>query len=85
MYYSNNAFYYLYQTDTIDNPEQRILQNVDQWCWGTVSFSLKMVQRIISMIAWSIVLYSIASHLVLIVFCVSMVIVFGTIMLLLEK
>ncbi|MEI6534207.1 MAG: ABC transporter ATP-binding protein/permease [Verrucomicrobiaceae bacterium] len=61
-YFNNRAYYRLRSSETIDNPDQRIGEDVRNFTTTTLSFFLILLNAIITVIAFSGVLWSI-SHL----------------------
>lgn len=85
MYFEDNAFYHVLRYKKLDNPGQRICNDMDNWTYGAISFSLRIIQQIMAMFAWTFVLLHVASHLVPVVFGGSVIVVLGSVLIFLSK
>ncbi len=76
-YFTNRAFYELTSNDSIDNPDQRIANDIASFTQMSLTFLLEVVSAILTLAAFSGVLWSISKLLVgiLVVYAV-----FGTVM-----
>ncbi|KAK9809945.1 hypothetical protein WJX72_002230 [[Myrmecia] bisecta] len=75
-YFSNRAFFKLHQQlDTVDNPDQRICDDVPAFTDSSVMLCLGMMRKLFNCIAFAGVLYTVAPKLVLFLMAYS---VFGT-------
>lgn len=64
-YFSNRAFYNLSNFNTdIDNPDQRISEDIRSFTQDSLSFFLVIIQSILQVIAFSVVLWEISQKLV---------------------
>ena len=63
-YLSNRAFYDLTANQTIDNPDQRIAEDVNAFTTKSLMFLLEMVSAVLQLIAFSGVLWSISKTLI---------------------
>eukprot|EP00397_Hematodinium_sp_SG-2012_P016233 GEMP01016555.1.p1 GENE.GEMP01016555.1~~GEMP01016555.1.p1 ORF type:complete len:611 (+),score=107.14 GEMP01016555.1:52-1884(+) len=59
-YFSNNAFYHLKSDRKIDNPDQRIGQDVGKFTHGIVDLMTSIADALMSLVAFSGVLFSIS-------------------------
>ncbi|MFO0810133.1 MAG: SbmA/BacA-like family transporter [Gemmataceae bacterium] len=64
-YLANDAYYRLLSNEEIDNPDQRIAQDVNTFTSTTVSFLLIVLNNVISLCAFAGVLWSISPWLML--------------------
>ncbi|MFJ1258885.1 ABC transporter ATP-binding protein/permease [Cupriavidus sp. CuC1] len=64
-YFSNHAFYKLNASDTIDNPDQRISEDINTFANQSLYFLLLSLGALLQLIAFSGVLWSISRQLVL--------------------
>ncbi len=67
-YFYNRAYYRLRGSDTIDNPDQRISEDVKNFTTSTLSFLLIALNSLLTLIAFIGVLWSISSMLVVVLF-----------------
>ena len=66
-YYTCNSFYHLRQGGPeVDNPDQRICDDVSSFVQSSTNFSLSLVKKVLSSVAFSSVLWSISPPLVVI-------------------
>lgn len=65
-YFHNRAYYRLGSSETIDNPDQRISEDAKNFTTTTLSFVLILINSIIQVVAYSRILWSISSLLVLV-------------------
>jgi vitamin B12/bleomycin/antimicrobial peptide transport system ATP-binding/permease protein len=65
-YFTNRAFYELSTNDSIDNPDQRISEDIRAFTQKSVVFLLEVLSAVLTLIAFSGVLWSISRTLVLI-------------------
>ena len=63
-YFANRAFYELTANDSIDNPDQRIAQDISSFTQKSLTFLLELVSAVLTLIAFSGVLWSISKLLV---------------------
>lgn len=63
-YFSNRAFYRLTADDEIDNPDQRIAQDIDSFTQSSLYFLLIIFEQLLQLIAFSGVLWAISQSLV---------------------
>jgi len=63
-YFSNRAFFELNSNVAIDNPDQRIAEDISTFTQRSLSFSLVIVGAVIQLLAFSGVLWSISQPLV---------------------
>lgn len=75
-YFSNRAFYEVNSNPKIDNPDERISQDINAFSRGALSYSLTILGSIITFISFVGVLWSISTTLVIITIFYSF---FGTI------
>lgn len=75
-YFSNRAFYEVNSNPKIDNPDERISQDINAFTRGALSYSLTILGSIITFISFVGVLWSISTTLVIITIFYSF---FGTI------
>ncbi|NEU72157.1 ABC transporter ATP-binding protein/permease [Hassallia byssoidea VB512170] len=65
-YFSDRAFYELSNfNQEIDNPDQRIAENVASFCQQSIQFFVNIIESIFVVIAFSFILWSISINLVL--------------------
>ena len=64
-YFANRAYYHLRGSDTIDNPDQRIAEDVRNFTATTLSFLLITLNSCVTLLAFTGVLWSISRSLVL--------------------
>ncbi len=64
-YFANRAYYHLRESDTIDNPDQRIAEDVRNFTATTLSFLLITLNSCVTLLAFTGVLWSISRSLVL--------------------
>lgn len=65
-YFSNRAFYNLSNFNTdIDNPDQRISEDIRSFCQDSLLFLLVIIQSFLQVVAFSAVLWSISQQLVI--------------------
>lgn len=64
-YFANHAFYHLLARPEIDNPDQRIADDIAGFTTQSVSFLLLLLGGVFQLVAFSSVLWSISSYLVL--------------------
>ena len=74
-YFANRAYYHLRSSDVIDNPDQRIAEDVKNFTTTTLSFLLITLNSCVTLLAFTGVLWSISKILVLTLVCYA---VFGT-------
>ncbi len=65
-YFANRAYYHLRSSDTIDNPDQRIAEDVKNFTTTTLSFLLITLNSCVTLLAFTGVLWSISRTLVLV-------------------
>lgn len=65
-YFFNRAYYRLRSSDTIDNPDQRIAEDVKNFTTTTLSFMLIFLNSSVTLVAFSGVLWSISGSLFLV-------------------
>ena len=75
-YLKNRAFYEVNSNPKIDNPDERISQDIDAFTTGALSYSLTILDSIITFISFVGILWSISTTLVIITIVYSF---FGTI------
>lgn len=63
-YFANRAYYHLRGSEIIDNPDQRISEDVKNFTTTTLSFLLIMLNSCVTLLAFTGVLWSISSMLV---------------------
>ncbi|HET9958631.1 MAG TPA: ABC transporter ATP-binding protein/permease [Polyangiaceae bacterium] len=63
-YFSNRAFYELTSNDAIDNPDQRIADDINSFTYKSLRFLLEIVSAGLQLVAFSGVLWSISKELV---------------------
>ena len=63
-YFANRAYYHLRESDTIDNPDQRIAEDVKNFTATTLSFLLITLNSSVTLLAFTGVLWSISRTLV---------------------
>ncbi|MGI2902114.1 ABC transporter ATP-binding protein/permease [Tolypothrix sp. VBCCA 56010] len=64
-YFSDRAFYELSNfNQEIDNPDQRIAENVASFCQQSIQFFVNIIESIFVVIAFSLILWSISKNLV---------------------
>jgi vitamin B12/bleomycin/antimicrobial peptide transport system ATP-binding/permease protein len=76
-YFQNRAFYDLTANDSIDNPDQRIADDIHSFTQKSLLFLLEMVSAVLTLLAFSGVLWSISQLLVGILVVYAL---FGTVM-----
>lgn len=64
-YFANRAYYHLRSSDVIDNPDQRIAEDVKNFTTTTLSFLLITLNSCVTLLAFTGVLWSISKLLVL--------------------
>ena len=64
-YFANHAFYHLLARPEIDNPDQRIADDIAAFTSQSLSFFLLLLGGVFQLVAFSSVLWSISSYLVL--------------------
>ena len=74
-YHSNNNYYHISSCDSVDNPGQRLDQDVDNWTWGTTNFLLLVIKQILRLFGWCAVLWTIGARLIVYGFIVAAFIV----------
>ena len=67
-YFSNRGFYHLLTKPEIDNPDQRISDDIYSFTQQTLSFLLVFASGLFQLVAFSRMLWSISSYLVLLLF-----------------
>lgn len=75
-YFSNRAFYEINSNPKIDNPDERISQDINAFTRGALSYLLDIVDSIITFVAFIGILWSISTPLVIVTLVYSL---FGTI------
>jgi putative ATP-binding cassette transporter len=65
-YFANRAYYHPRSSDTIDNPDQRIAEDVKNITTTTLSFLLMTLNSFVTLLAFTGVLWSTSSTLVLV-------------------
>ena len=65
-YFANRAYYHLRSSETIDNPDQRIAEDVKNFTTTTLSFLLITLNSCVTLLAFTGVLWSISRTLVLV-------------------
>jgi putative ATP-binding cassette transporter len=65
-YFANRAYYHLRSSKTIDNPDQRISEDVKNFTTSTLSFLLITLNSCVTLVAFTGVLWSISFTLVLV-------------------
>jgi vitamin B12/bleomycin/antimicrobial peptide transport system ATP-binding/permease protein len=65
-YFANRAYYHLRSSDTIDNPDQRISEDVKNFTTATLSFLLITLNSFVTLVAFTGVLWSISFTLVVV-------------------
>src|SRR5262249_15608766 len=65
-YFSNRSYYELAADDRIDNPDQRMSDDINNFTQRSLQFLLILINGILQLIAFSAVLWSISRMLVLI-------------------
>ncbi|MES1187352.1 MAG: ABC transporter ATP-binding protein/permease [Myxococcales bacterium] len=63
-YFANRAFYDLTANDSIDNPDQRIADDISSFTQKSLTFLLELVSAVLTLVAFSGVLWSISKPLV---------------------
>lgn len=63
-YFANRAFYDLTANDSIDNPDQRIADDISSFTQKSLTFLLELVSAALTLVAFSGVLWSISKPLV---------------------
>ncbi|WP_013334584.1 ABC transporter ATP-binding protein/permease [Gloeothece verrucosa] len=66
-YFSNRNFYTINYNSEIDNPDERISQDIEAFTIATLEYFLKIIESIITLISFLGILYSISFSLVIIV------------------
>ncbi len=64
-YFRHHTFYHLLSKPEIDNPDQRIAEDIDSFTSQSLSFLLLLVSGVFQLVAFSSVLWSISGYLVL--------------------
>jgi putative ATP-binding cassette transporter len=72
-YFFNRAYYRLRDSEVIDNPDQRIAEDVRNFTTGTLSFLLITLNSLVTLVAFLGVLWSISGALVGVLFAYSAV------------
>ncbi len=67
-YFNNRAYYRLRGSDSIDNPDQRISEDVRNFTTGSLSFLLITLNSIVTLVAFIGVLWTISGSLVTVLF-----------------
>lgn len=75
-YFSNRAFYEINSNPKIDNPDERISQDINAFTRGALSYVLDILDSIITFVAFIGILWSISTPLVIVTLVYSL---FGTI------
>ncbi len=75
-YFSNRAFYEINSNPKIDNPDERISQDINAFTRGALSYLLDILDSIITFVAFIGILWSISTPLVIVTLVYSL---FGTI------
>jgi putative ATP-binding cassette transporter len=78
-YFNNRAFYNLTSDDEIDNPDQRIADDIESFTRNSLYFLLVIAEQVLQLIAFAGVLWYISQELVLILFVYAVVGTFVTI------
>jgi putative ATP-binding cassette transporter len=76
-YFNNRAYYRLRGSDSIDNPDQRISEDVRNFCIDSITYVLLALGSVMTLIGFLGVLWSISGELVSVAFIYA---VFGTFM-----
>lgn len=79
-YFNNRAYYRIRGAGVIDNPDQRISEDVKLFTTTTLSLALIIVNSITTLIAFTGVLWSISGQLVLVLFVYAIAGTLGTIL-----
>jgi len=64
-YFKGRAYYALTADESIDNPDQRISQDIDSFTGKSLTFLLEIVGSVMQLVAFSGILWSISKNLVL--------------------
>ncbi|MEC4813762.1 MAG: ABC transporter ATP-binding protein, partial [Scytonema sp. PMC 1069.18] len=65
-YFSDRAFYEMsYSEQEIDNPDQRISEDVASFCQQSIQFLVNIIESIVIVFAFSLILWSISKNLVI--------------------
>lgn len=72
-YFSHRNYYQIDQQGCIDNPDQRISQDVDAFTNTSLSFFLKVIRAVIDLVNFSFILFSIYPQLFIILLTYSVV------------
>jgi putative ATP-binding cassette transporter len=64
-YFNNRAFYKLSSSDEIDNPDQRITEDINTFTQKSLYFLLIIIEQMMQLVAFSGVLWSISHRLVI--------------------
>ena len=67
-YFFNRAYYRLLDSEVVDNPDQRISEDVRNFTTGTLSFLLIILNSLVTLVAFIGVLWSISGTLVTVLF-----------------
>jgi putative ATP-binding cassette transporter len=72
-YFSNRTYYRISQMGTVDNPDQRISEDIRSFTSGALSFVLVILDSIITVMAFAFVLWSVSHLLSIVVVAYSLV------------
>lgn len=85
-YHSNNNYYHITSlNEVVDNPGQRLDQDVDNFCWGITKFMVLIVSQFLRLIGWSGLLYYIGAKLIVYGFILAVFLVMISIILFASK
>ena len=71
-YFSNRAYYHLSYDETIDNPDERMSQDIETFCNMTVGLSMSIIDAIITVITFIGLLWVISESLTVVAACYSL-------------
>ena len=72
-YFFNRAYYRIRASESVDNPDQRITEDVKLFTTGVLNFFLVIVNSVVTLVAFLGVLWSISGRLVAVLFLYSIV------------
>ncbi|CAN5591740.1 ABC transporter ATP-binding protein/permease [soil metagenome] len=71
-YFANRAYYKISSDPTIDNPDERLTQDVETFCNSAVGLSIAVLDAVITVVSFVGVLYTISGLLTLVVIAYSL-------------
>src|SRR5207247_4567901 len=77
-YCTHRQYYHLLSSPEIDNPDQRIADDIDSFCRQSLTLVLVFANGLFQLVAFGWVLWSISSYLVLFLFLYAGVVTAGT-------